>query len=64
VHEQSHLCLASGETRFVPRFARADGSEGFGFTGLGTFADQMTVNEGFHAMQQGEVIRSVISNRG
>jgi S-(hydroxymethyl)glutathione dehydrogenase/alcohol dehydrogenase len=46
VHEQSHLCLASGETRFVPRLARADGSEGFGFTGLGTFADQMTVNEG------------------
>jgi S-(hydroxymethyl)glutathione dehydrogenase / alcohol dehydrogenase len=46
LHEQSHLCLSSPETKFVPRFARANGTEGFGFIGLGTFAEQMTVNEG------------------
>jgi S-(hydroxymethyl)glutathione dehydrogenase/alcohol dehydrogenase len=45
LHDQSNLCQASGELMFVPRATRPDGSPAFSFTGLGTFAEAMTVNE-------------------
>lgn len=45
LHEQSNLCEAAGSLMFVPRANRADGAATFAFTGLGTFAEQMTVNE-------------------
>ena len=42
---QTNLCAMSGEVMFNPRATRADGSTPNGFTGLGTFADQMTCNQ-------------------
>jgi S-(hydroxymethyl)glutathione dehydrogenase/alcohol dehydrogenase len=45
LHDQSNLCDKSGELMFAPRATRPDGSAATAFTGLGTFADQMTVDE-------------------
>lgn len=45
VHQETHLCESATESMFVPRAVRPDGSEAFGFTGLGTFAEAMTVNQ-------------------
>ena len=44
-HDKSNLCEGSGAVMFTPRATRSDGTIAPGFTGLGTFADQMTVNE-------------------
>jgi S-(hydroxymethyl)glutathione dehydrogenase/alcohol dehydrogenase len=43
--DHSNLCEKSGELMFTPRGTRPDGSMATGFTGLGTFADVMTVDE-------------------
>ncbi len=45
LHGQSNLCTMSGDVMFAPRATRADGSTPNGFTGLGTFTDQMTCNQ-------------------
>jgi S-(hydroxymethyl)glutathione dehydrogenase / alcohol dehydrogenase len=45
LNDQSNLCDKSNAYSFAPRATRADGTTTPGFTGLGTFADQMTVNE-------------------
>ncbi|HEY7438705.1 MAG TPA: Zn-dependent alcohol dehydrogenase [Acidimicrobiia bacterium] len=45
LHGQSNLCQKSGALSFAPRATRADGRTTPGFTGLGTFSNQMTVDE-------------------
>ena len=45
LHGQSNLCQQSGETMISARALRGDGSNVFGMTGLGTFADVMTAHE-------------------
>src|SRR5438094_2662865 len=45
LHDQSNLCEGSGSVMFTPRATRNDGSIAPAFTGLGTFADQMTVDQ-------------------
>jgi S-(hydroxymethyl)glutathione dehydrogenase/alcohol dehydrogenase len=45
LHEKSNLCEMSTALSFAPRVTRPDGSTATGFTGLGTFAEQMTVDE-------------------
>jgi S-(hydroxymethyl)glutathione dehydrogenase/alcohol dehydrogenase len=45
LHEKSNLCELSTALSYVPRVTRPDGSTANGFTGLGTFAEQMTVDE-------------------
>jgi S-(hydroxymethyl)glutathione dehydrogenase / alcohol dehydrogenase len=45
LHEQSHLCEQAFPVMFVPRARRASGQEIPAFTGLGTFAERMTVSE-------------------
>lgn len=45
LHGQSNLCTMSNDVMFTPRATRADGTTPNGFTGLGTFADQMTCNQ-------------------
>jgi S-(hydroxymethyl)glutathione dehydrogenase / alcohol dehydrogenase len=45
LHEKSNLCELSTALSFAPRVTRPDGSVATGFTGLGTFAEQMTVDE-------------------
>ncbi|MBA2281159.1 MAG: Zn-dependent alcohol dehydrogenase [Actinomycetota bacterium] len=45
LHDQSNLCEMSGETMFVVRGLRADGSGVLGMTGLGTFTDEMVTHE-------------------
>jgi S-(hydroxymethyl)glutathione dehydrogenase/alcohol dehydrogenase len=45
LHDSSNLCTGSAETMMLPRARRSDGSNVAGFTGLGTFADVMTVPE-------------------
>jgi S-(hydroxymethyl)glutathione dehydrogenase/alcohol dehydrogenase len=44
-NDRSNLCEGTNATSFVPRAKRPDGSTATGFTGLGTFADVMTVSE-------------------
>lgn len=44
VRGESHLCDSSLRLSMVPRATRADGSVAAAFTGLGTFAEMMTVN--------------------
>ena len=43
LHDQSNLCAETYPVMFVPRARRADGTELQAFTGLGTFAEMMTV---------------------
>ena len=45
LHGQTNLCAMSGDVMAAPRATRADGTTPNGFTGLGTFADQMTCNQ-------------------
>jgi S-(hydroxymethyl)glutathione dehydrogenase / alcohol dehydrogenase len=45
LHDKSNLCTGTAETAMLPRAKRDDGSIIPGFTGLGTFADVMTVRE-------------------
>jgi S-(hydroxymethyl)glutathione dehydrogenase/alcohol dehydrogenase len=45
VHDQSHLCDETFPVMFIPRAHRHDGTELTTFTGLGTFAEHMTVAE-------------------
>jgi S-(hydroxymethyl)glutathione dehydrogenase/alcohol dehydrogenase len=45
LHDQSNLCELGNETMLAIRANRSDGTGIFGMTGLGTFADVMTVNE-------------------
>jgi S-(hydroxymethyl)glutathione dehydrogenase/alcohol dehydrogenase len=45
LHEKSNLCEMSNALSFAPRVTRPDGSTATAFTGLGTFAEQMTVDE-------------------
>jgi S-(hydroxymethyl)glutathione dehydrogenase/alcohol dehydrogenase len=44
LHDQSNLCQQSGPVSFAPRVRRADGEELPAMTGLGTFAELMTVS--------------------
>jgi S-(hydroxymethyl)glutathione dehydrogenase/alcohol dehydrogenase len=44
-HDRANLCTRSTDTMMTPRAKRPDGSPAMAFTGLGTFADQMTVGE-------------------
>ena len=43
LHDQSNLCEHTYNVMFVPRVRRADGEEMVAMTGLGTFAEMMTV---------------------
>jgi S-(hydroxymethyl)glutathione dehydrogenase/alcohol dehydrogenase len=45
LHDQSNLCAETYPVMFVPRARRADGTELQAFTGLGTFAEMMTVSQ-------------------
>jgi len=45
LRDQTNLCERSGDLLFVSRAMRSDGTGLVGFTGLGTFAEQMTVHE-------------------
>jgi S-(hydroxymethyl)glutathione dehydrogenase/alcohol dehydrogenase len=45
LHDQSNLCAETYPVMFAPRARRADGTELQGFTGLGTFAEMMTVSQ-------------------
>jgi S-(hydroxymethyl)glutathione dehydrogenase/alcohol dehydrogenase len=45
LHDHSNLCAETYPVMFVPRARRADGTELQGFTGLGTFAEMMTVSQ-------------------
>ena len=45
LHGQSNLCELGNSVNFAPKATRGDGSTAIAFTGLGTFADQMTVHE-------------------
>jgi S-(hydroxymethyl)glutathione dehydrogenase / alcohol dehydrogenase len=45
LHDRSNLCAETYLVMFVPRARRADGTELQGFTGLGTFAEMMTVSQ-------------------
>ncbi len=45
LHDSSNLCTGTAETAMLPRARRPDGTTATGFTGLGTFADVMTVRE-------------------
>jgi S-(hydroxymethyl)glutathione dehydrogenase/alcohol dehydrogenase len=45
LHDQSNLCQMSPEVSAVPRWQRHDGTTAPGLTGLGTFAEAMTVHE-------------------
>jgi len=45
LHDQSNLCAETYPVMFVPRARRAGGQELQAFTGLGTFAEMMTVSE-------------------
>jgi len=45
LHDESNLCEQAYPVMFVPRVRRADGEEVMAFTGLGTFAEYMTVSE-------------------
>jgi S-(hydroxymethyl)glutathione dehydrogenase / alcohol dehydrogenase len=45
LHDQSNLCELTMEMMINPRATRADGTQITAFTGLGTFADVMTVRE-------------------
>jgi S-(hydroxymethyl)glutathione dehydrogenase / alcohol dehydrogenase len=45
LRDQSFLCETMGSHMMVPKGTRADGSTVFGATGLGTFADEMIVDE-------------------
>src|SRR5207237_4976654 len=44
-HDQSNLCEQTGPVLMTPRAQRPDGTPIPGFTGLGTFADSMTISE-------------------
>src|SRR5438477_9798613 len=46
VNHQTNLCENSLGAGFTPRATRSDGTPATAFTGLGTFADVMTVQEG------------------
>jgi S-(hydroxymethyl)glutathione dehydrogenase/alcohol dehydrogenase len=45
LHDQSNLCEHTYDVMFVPRVRRADGEELVAMTGLGTFAELMTVQQ-------------------
>jgi S-(hydroxymethyl)glutathione dehydrogenase/alcohol dehydrogenase len=45
LRDQSQLCETMGAHMFLPKATRADGSNLIGASGLGTFADEMTVDE-------------------
>jgi S-(hydroxymethyl)glutathione dehydrogenase/alcohol dehydrogenase len=45
LHDQSNLCEHTYNVMFVPRVRRADGEELVSMTGLGTFAELMTVQQ-------------------
>jgi S-(hydroxymethyl)glutathione dehydrogenase/alcohol dehydrogenase len=45
LRDQSQLCETMGAHMFVPKATRGDGSPVIGASGLGTFADEMTVDE-------------------
>ena len=45
LHEESNLCDYEIPALLAPRAARSDGATCMAFTGLGTFAEAMTVNE-------------------
>ena len=45
LHDQSNLCEGIADTAMAPRAKRTDGTVIPGMTGLGTFADLMTVGE-------------------
>jgi S-(hydroxymethyl)glutathione dehydrogenase/alcohol dehydrogenase len=45
LHDQSNLCEHTYDVMFVPRVRRADGEELVSMTGLGTFAELMTVQQ-------------------
>jgi S-(hydroxymethyl)glutathione dehydrogenase / alcohol dehydrogenase len=45
LHDQSNLCEHTYDVMFVPRVRRADGEELVTMTGLGTFAELMTVQQ-------------------
>src|SRR5215475_10284670 len=46
LHDQSHLCDNEMNVMMTMRGNRPDGSQYMAMTGLGTFAEQMTCNEG------------------
>lgn len=45
LHDETNLCTTARDVSVTPRVTRADGSVAPAFTGLGTFADAMTVDE-------------------
>jgi len=45
LHDQSNLCAETYPVMFVPRVRRANGDELQAMTGLGTFAEMMTVSQ-------------------
>jgi S-(hydroxymethyl)glutathione dehydrogenase/alcohol dehydrogenase len=45
LHDRSNLCEQTLVTAMTPRAKRPDGTTATGFTGLGTFADTMTIGE-------------------
>jgi S-(hydroxymethyl)glutathione dehydrogenase/alcohol dehydrogenase len=45
LHDQSNLCEQTYPVMFVPRAHRADGTDVVAMTGLGTFAETMTVSQ-------------------
>ena len=45
LHDQSQLCEGMGAAGFGAKGTRPDGSEVRGMTGLGTFADEMQIDE-------------------
>lgn len=45
LNDQSNLCSMSGQVSVKPRVRRPDGTEANAMTGLGTFAEAMTVDE-------------------
>ncbi|MDQ1430610.1 MAG: S-(hydroxymethyl)glutathione dehydrogenase / alcohol dehydrogenase [Actinomycetota bacterium] len=45
LHDKSNLCTGTGEVMFATRGIKADGTNVFGMTGLGTFSDEMVLSE-------------------
>jgi S-(hydroxymethyl)glutathione dehydrogenase/alcohol dehydrogenase len=45
MHDKSNLCEKTNELMFTPKGKRPDGSMAVAFSGLGTFAETMTVDE-------------------
>ena len=45
LHDKSNLCQRTSDTMLATRGIKADGTNVFGMTGLGTFSDEMVISE-------------------